>query len=78
MKNIKNCNYPAAENIKRIIKKENYKQKKIADLAGYSDQSFSDMLTGRRLIKIIDLINISKALNVDVNDLLKQNKKEVG
>ena len=77
MKNIKKCNYPAAENIKRIIKKENYKQKKIANLAGYSDQSFSDMLTGRRLIKISDLVNISKALNVDVNDLLKQRKRDI-
>ena len=48
------------------------KQCAVAERVGVTNQMFSDMLNGRRLIKPCDIVAISKALDVTPNDLFKQ------
>lgn len=67
--NIATLNHPVAENITRIIEERGFKQRCIAEKAGYSVQAFSDMLNGRKIIKISDVPIIAKALETTVNDL---------
>jgi len=67
--NIKNSNSPVAENIVRLIDESGMKQLAVAERAGYSPQTFNEMLNGRRLIRINDVKNIAKALHVTPNEL---------
>lgn len=53
-------------NIIRIIQEQGLKQRAVAERAGYSPQQFSDMLNGRKIIKVCDTFAISEALGVDV------------
>ena len=39
------------ENIKRLVKESDIKQGAIARRAGFTDQSFSDMMYGRKLLR---------------------------
>jgi transcriptional regulator with XRE-family HTH domain len=57
------------KNIKEIIKSSGFKQKAIADRAGYDQKKFSDMLNGRKIITAADIIPIAEALGVQPNDL---------
>lgn len=66
---IRNNNQPVASNVIRIIDRRGLKKKVIAEKAGYSEQMLSDMLNGRRVIKIIDVKKLGKALGVDANAL---------
>lgn len=72
------CNYnqPVASNVIRIIDQSGLKKKAVAEKAGYSEQMLSDMLNGRRIIKIVDVERLGKALGVDVNALFS--RKEDG
>ena len=56
----------------KIIKEKGMKQCAVAERVGVTNQMFSDMLNGRRLIKPCDIVAISKALDVTPNDLFKQ------
>lgn len=56
----------------RIIKAKGMKQCAVAERVGVSNQMFSDMLNGRRLIKPCDIVAISKALDVTPNDLFME------
>lgn len=58
-----------AKNTKRIIVGLGLKNRAVARRAGYSEQQFSAMLNGRRVIKDYDVIAISQALGVTPNDL---------
>lgn len=60
-----------AYNIKRIIKSQGTKNKFIAEKAGYTEQQFSDMLHGRKLITDVDIPKLAKALGVTPNELFK-------
>lgn len=64
----KNCD-PIASGIKRILNDKGLVQKSVARRAGFSEQQFSAMLNGRKIIKAADLVSISEALGVSVNDL---------
>lgn len=66
---IKSNNYPVAENIAKIISEAGLKQLAIAEKAGFGVQEFNDMLNGRKLIKMCDVLKIAKALGVTPNDL---------
>ena len=59
-------------NIKEIIKDRCLKQSAVAKKAGYSEQQFSAMMNGRKIIKDIDILRIATALSVDANELLKK------
>lgn len=61
-----------APNVKEIIKEKCLKQSAVAKKAGYSEQQFSSMMNGRKIIKDIDILKIATALNVDVNQLFKK------
>ena len=65
----KECNGIVPENIDRIIRERGLKQGSVADKANFSKQQFSDMLNGRKIIKICDVVAISAALGVNISDL---------
>lgn len=67
---ITECNSPVAENIARIIAEKGLKQVHVSEKAGYSAHELSDMLNGRKLIKVSDLVRIAAALEVDAKCLL--------
>ena len=48
-------------------------QKSVAERSGFTEQQFSDMLNGRKVIRAEHLPPIAKALNVDINDLFVGN-----
>ena len=75
----RNLQYNAIiENIKRIIAEKGMKQSVVAKRAGFSPQEFSNILNERRkLLRVEHVLPISKALNVDANDILGVDKKEV-
>lgn len=62
------------KNIKDIIKNEGYLSKAIAKKAGYTEKAFSAMLNGRKVIRDVDIYNISEALHVSPNDLFNYQK----
>lgn len=66
---IQNHNNPVVESIKGIIKNKGLKQNAVAEKSGYSAREFNDMLNGRKLIKACDIPNISRALEVQPNEL---------
>lgn len=69
---ISECNEPVASNIKKTIFLKGYKQRKVAEDAGFSVSDFNAMLNGRKIIKQIHIPFIAKALDVEVNDLFTQ------
>lgn len=74
---IADYNSPAAENIARIIKNKGLKQVYVASEAGYTTQEFSDMLNGRKLIKVCDIPRITKVLGVKSDDIYEAGREEV-
>lgn len=73
---IADYNTPVAENITRIIQEKGLKQTFVAKNAGYTPQMLNDMLAGRKIIKISDVIRIYPILGVDVNCLYGIEKGE--
>lgn len=57
------------DNISKIVERTGMKQNAIAQRAGISPKQFSEMLHGRRIIKAVDILNISRALGVTPNDI---------
>jgi len=68
---IKQLNTPVAENVKRIIAESGLKQLAVAKRIGCTSQELTDMIYGRRIIKINDVPKISAALGVDISTLFK-------
>ena len=73
---ISEYNAPVAENIKAIIEEKGLKQAIIAKRAGCSQQMLSDMLAGRKIIKVSDVVLLSSVLEVDANSLFRRREKE--
>lgn len=61
-----------APNVKEIINEKCLKQSAVARKAGYTDQQFSAMMNGRKVIKDTDVLRIATALSVDANALFKK------
>ena len=61
-----------ALNVKKIIKDRCLKQSAVAQKAGYSNQQFSAMMNGRKIIKDTDIMRIATVLSVDANELFKK------
>ena len=55
--------------IKRSIAEKGLFQKAVAERSGFTEQQFSDMLNGRKVIRAEYLPLIATALGVDVGDL---------
>lgn len=66
---IAECNAPIPEHVVSIIRKRGLKKIAVAKKAGCTYQEFSYMLNGRKIIKPSDILAISDALGVNVNDL---------
>lgn len=60
------------KNTRRIIHEKGYKQAAIANRAGVSPKVFSDMLTGRRIVRADFIPNLAKALGVEPNELFRE------
>jgi DNA-binding Xre family transcriptional regulator len=58
-----------AENTKAILKERGIKQRFLAEKAGYTIASFSNMMNGRKIIAPEDIVNLCTALGVTPNDL---------
>lgn len=58
-----------AANTKRIIADKGLKQRAVATKAGFSEKQFSALMTGRRIIKDVDVMAIAIALDTTPNDL---------
>ena len=74
--NIAEMNYPFADGISNLIRDKGLKQIYIAEKAGIGKQELSDMLNGRRLIKVCDIPKIAIALNVTSDDIYAAGKRE--
>lgn len=55
--------------IKQNMAAKGLYQKFVAEKSGFTEQQFSDMLNGRKVIRAEYLPAIAKALKVDVGDL---------
>ena len=60
-----------ASNVKGIIKDRCLKQSAVAKKAGYSEQQFSAMLNGRKIIKPCDAVAIADVLGIEMNELYR-------
>lgn len=58
-----------ASNVRKILDTRGLKQKVVAQKAGYTEQQFSNLLCGRKVIETKDVVRISIALDVTPNDL---------
>lgn len=58
-----------AKNARRIINEKGFKQRAIAEKAGFSEQQLSALLNGRRIMKDVDVAAIANVLGVTPNDL---------
>ncbi len=65
-----NAHIPDA--IRSIMDIKGLKHKAVAVRAGIRPHDFSDMLSGRRVIKISELLDIANALEVTPNDLFRR------
>ena len=70
---IQEKNYPVARRISDLIREKGIKQGHIAAKAGYSENEFSAMLNGRKIIIASDIPKIAKALEIQPNDLFSIN-----
>lgn len=60
---------PVAIGIRKIMLRKGMYQKVTAERAKFTEQQFSDMLNGRKIIRAEYLPRIAKALEVDVMDI---------
>ncbi|WP_216697340.1 helix-turn-helix domain-containing protein [Anaerostipes faecalis] len=72
MNAVSKANSIVAVRLKKVIKDKGIKQAVIAEKAEMTAQELSDMLNGRRIIKVIDIQKLLEVLgefNVDANYL---------
>lgn len=72
---IKEMNANIPENIVAIIERKGLKKKAVAEKAGISAQDFSQILGGRRLMKISEVLAFAEALDVELNDIMQPENK---
>lgn len=58
-------------NIKSEIQNRGMKQGVVAERAGFSDQEFSNMMNGRKLVKVEYVPAIASAIGVSANALFR-------
>ncbi len=75
---IAESNATLPENISRIIKESGVMHQRVAKQSGLTAQQLSYMLNGRKIIKPCDILAISDALGVSVNDLFGARRKRPG
>ena len=66
---IAEANIPISTGIRAIISRKGLKNLHVAEKGGYTARELSDMLNGRKLIKACDILKLSRALGVTVDDI---------
>ncbi|WP_317346862.1 helix-turn-helix transcriptional regulator [Blautia argi] len=66
---IKEANFPFDVGIAKLIQNKGIKQIYIANKAGYTAQELSDMLNGRKIIKLCDVPRLADALGEDIDTI---------
>lgn len=69
---IEDYNYPVDKNIRKIIKDKCYKQTVIAQELGLTRQQFSDMVHGRKVIRLGLIPQIAEILDVTLEELFEK------
>ena len=67
---ISEMNLGVPERIAQLIEEKGLKKKVVADRAGISAQNFADIMNGRRLLKVRDIVAFAKVLDVTPAELL--------
>lgn len=62
-------------NIKKLIKNKGLKQSFVAKQVGFNSQSFSDILNGRKLLRVEHLPELADALGVEIEDFFRKKSK---
>ena len=65
-----------ARGIKNIISEKGLIQKVVAQRAGFTEQQLSDMLNGRKVIRVDYLPSLAKSLDVKISDIYDAGKCE--
>jgi transcriptional regulator with XRE-family HTH domain len=60
------------EAVKKVIHDKGMKQCVVAERAGFSESEFSNMLNGRKLLRIEHIPRIANALGIEPNDLFEK------
>ena len=72
-----NLNYAAiGSRIRYIRRREKLSQEQLAELSGLSRQSISNIETNRKKASVEALVSIASALNVSLDDLLRNPKDD--
>ena len=58
-----------AYGIESIMEENGFVQRVIAEKSGFTEQQFSDMLRGRKVIRADYLVPIAKAMRVSIQDI---------
>lgn len=58
-----------ARGIERCIQRKQLLKKRVAADAGFSEQMFSDMLNGRKIIRAEYMPRIARAIGVEISDI---------
>lgn len=58
------------DNIRRLIKERGLKQTFVAEQAGMTDQQLTDILRGRKLLRVEHLAPLARVLGVSVEKLI--------
>lgn len=69
-----NMNHGVPENIERIINTRGLKKCIVAERAGMSAQTLSDIFANRRQLKIHDLVALAAALGCTPSELMRTDK----
>lgn len=73
------ANKPFASGLKAVITDKGLKHVYVAHEAGMTAQELSDMINGRRLIKVCDMVKLADVLDMVIDDICKaglaKNKK---
>ena len=62
-------NLSVANNIRRVIAQKGLVQKVVAERSGFTEQQFTDMLNGRKIIRADYVPRIAESLNCTLDDL---------
>lgn len=60
---------PIAAGIRQLLSERGLIQKAVAIRAGFTPQQFNDMLNDRKTIKATDIVPISRAIGVSVQEI---------
>lgn len=66
------------KNIRKALIDREMTQAELAKQSGMSPQHMNDMLTGRRKIKIYDLVKMADVLNVSLDSLCPSKEQAAG